>query len=1015
MRKMKRLAALVLVFTMLVWMSTYAGAASFSDLNGTPYDKAVSALSGLGIVGGYPDGTFKPANPVTRAELAKILVIALGYGTTADVLKNATSSFSDVKAGDWFNGYVSVAASLGVVKGYPDGTFHPNDKVSYQDALVMMLRAGGFDAQAQAAGGYPNGYLSVGTSLGITNGTAFAAGLPATRGDIALMANFLVFSAKNPNTGKTLAESVFHVDQTAPVITLAGVEDGKTYGAAVTPVFVANEGTVTATLSKDGGAVAAFASGTAITEAGAYVLTVTATDAAGNTSTKTVSFTLDVWGTAAGVKIEGPASVVANGASKYQYTVKVVDKDGNLVKDYDGYVTVDKVQDEGAVTLLDANGDPADSIDLTVTDGTATFTVQSTPNADAIDTLKASLTDSKGGKDLNLDAGTLDVTSTAQTATSIKVTSDRDQLSADGNSYAKVTATVLDQAGKPIVGGSYELTFKVSGPGAWDTNGSDDPLTVYATPKAVVSVYTVLEEEGTITVSVSGEGLTGASTTISAYDTLTPAKIVVEADPTTIPADGSLNDGSITFSAKLLDRNGHLVTSDSSTQVTLTVDNKHRATLGFAATIDPNSTYKDEETVDRGIATFTAYAKGNQLGTATLTATTTITTSAGDKDISGSTTVQLVAGDPVAVTFGDLDSTAFNGDPVFVSITNPKANITAQLVDAAGNAVSQSGVTVYFAAVPPANYTAKVLSATKAVTDGSGKATVTATLPGYVMDTTAAGYIVKASLKIEDNGNLVDQSPYVTAATRYIYVTDASEITASASLAIVDTSGQSPVTVTKVTAGSTNLEFRATLKDSYQHPVTDKTSVYLYFDGDPSTAVKATWQSDSSSAWDPGYYVVPNTNTAIDWENVLTAGSHKVTVIDASMLNSPTSTRTLYVYADVPNKTVVLDSSGKAVGSSGYAISGSGVYGPFTLQLQDAYGNVAVAPANGYEFNVGSFATVTSPGAPEIRLSKDGAPVATLTIKTGASSVTFWVAVSGLTGTGTITFSPPTGPFTPLH
>ncbi len=90
------------------------------------------------------------------------------------------------------------------------------------------------------------------------------------------------------------APVAFSVDSTAPVITVTGVTDGATYSAGVTPVFTvtdAHPGTQSATLNGQ-----PYTSGTAVTPAGSYTLTVTATDAAGNRATVTLSFTVGAAG-----------------------------------------------------------------------------------------------------------------------------------------------------------------------------------------------------------------------------------------------------------------------------------------------------------------------------------------------------------------------------------------------------------------------------------------------------------------------------------------------------------------------------------------------------------------------------------------------------------------------------------------------------------------------------------------------------------------------------------------------
>lgn len=88
----------------------------------------------LGFINGYPDGTFLPDNPVSRAEFAKMVNAALGNTGTA------STTFSDVPGFEWFYQDVSKAVAATYVAGYDDGTFLPNKAISRQEAAVMIAR-----------------------------------------------------------------------------------------------------------------------------------------------------------------------------------------------------------------------------------------------------------------------------------------------------------------------------------------------------------------------------------------------------------------------------------------------------------------------------------------------------------------------------------------------------------------------------------------------------------------------------------------------------------------------------------------------------------------------------------------------------------------------------------------------------------------------------------------------------------------------------------------------------------
>ena len=191
MGKKKRFISLLLTFTMIFSMIVPAlSFASPSDIVGTEYEEAVEKLIALDTIKGYEDGTFRPYNSITRAELATIITFILGLQDAADLAKNNISQFSDVQAGDWHTGYINIAANENVVSGYPDGTFKPSQKVSYAEATTMLINALGLKQVVNKSGGtWPSNYMSKAAQLGITKDISGVLGSDAaTRGNICLMA-----------------------------------------------------------------------------------------------------------------------------------------------------------------------------------------------------------------------------------------------------------------------------------------------------------------------------------------------------------------------------------------------------------------------------------------------------------------------------------------------------------------------------------------------------------------------------------------------------------------------------------------------------------------------------------------------------------------------------------------------------------------------------------------------------------------------------------------------------------
>jgi len=186
MKNLKKLFAVIVVIAILATFAIPAFAAVPSDVEGTEYETAVKRLVALGIITGRPDGSYAPDETITRAEFAAVVVRAYGYDSAAAAAKGQTR-FSDVSADYWASGYINLANSLGIINGRPDGTFGPNDPVRYEEAMTMIVRALGYEPKARALGGYPSGYLAIGSQEDIDRGAEGAAGMFAPRGLVAIM------------------------------------------------------------------------------------------------------------------------------------------------------------------------------------------------------------------------------------------------------------------------------------------------------------------------------------------------------------------------------------------------------------------------------------------------------------------------------------------------------------------------------------------------------------------------------------------------------------------------------------------------------------------------------------------------------------------------------------------------------------------------------------------------------------------------------------------------------------
>ena len=105
-----------------------------ADIASSPYQQAISNLKAKGVIGGYPDGTYKPKNPINRAEFIKIVMGAIGTPASG------ANCYSDVKD-EWFAGYACAAKQQEIATGYPDGSFKPISNINVAEALKIVLEA----------------------------------------------------------------------------------------------------------------------------------------------------------------------------------------------------------------------------------------------------------------------------------------------------------------------------------------------------------------------------------------------------------------------------------------------------------------------------------------------------------------------------------------------------------------------------------------------------------------------------------------------------------------------------------------------------------------------------------------------------------------------------------------------------------------------------------------------------------------------------------------------------------
>lgn len=151
MKNLKRVLALVMVVALVFSLSV--SALAFTDDAAITNNQAVNVLSELGVIKGYPDGSFRPTDNVTRAEMAKMITVILNKGVDdPSQFDSGVTDLTDI-SWNWGKSYITYCYLLNIIAGYGDGTFRPDNEVTVQEAAKMILVALGFDVTQEGLEG----------------------------------------------------------------------------------------------------------------------------------------------------------------------------------------------------------------------------------------------------------------------------------------------------------------------------------------------------------------------------------------------------------------------------------------------------------------------------------------------------------------------------------------------------------------------------------------------------------------------------------------------------------------------------------------------------------------------------------------------------------------------------------------------------------------------------------------------------------------------------------------------
>ena len=627
----------------------YPQTPDFTDVPASsPYYGYIEAAFKAGIISGVTAAKFEPTASLTREEIAKIEVLALGDGTQAQALSSQATTFKD-NGGipSWARGYINEAVKLGLVSGYPNGYFRPGQAITVADTPHFLQKF----AASQAA----QGTWSVSVTPSAT--------------DVAVGQQVLLSSTvKNPQgTAVSNPAITYSVNSSQALIS------GSTFVASAPGTY-----TVTATYQTYGAAV----TGTA---------------------------QIAVYGTPTSLKIVTPAQVAANGYSQYTVTVDILDQNGNIVaNDSTDQVTL-AATGGGAVSAINpgtatavngvatftitAGSVPGASTTLTATDANITGT-----GHQATATLTSAL---QAAATLSISAPQY-ISANISGTTAVVKFQVLDQ-SGEPMLYGVYPFTVSISGPGTFAGGSTAAESLV-----YAGNGQSGTAAPYAT----VTIQDIQGETGAITLTASGAGLTSASATVTSVIAGVPSGIALYPPSTTsltqataasgivygigaIDAHGYPVSDAIPVLISVKNSSGGLATNiyvDGQPQDTTLggyLDTTAMSTSSFRLTVVSSSGSVGSYTVQATSPTNLLSASGTDSFQVTAGSVTRVTASVGSSYVSAqnpttTVTVQVIDayGNPVAqsgipVT---LSSPSANAYPVTIAQTSGYTNASGQFV-----------------------------------------------------------------------------------------------------------------------------------------------------------------------------------------------------------------------------------------------------------------------------------------------------------------------------------------------
>lgn len=654
------------------------------------------------------------------------------------------------------------------------------------------------------------------------------------------------------------------------------------------------------------------------------------------------------------------SSLVADGSATDTITATVVDANGNVVRNFNGTVT------------LAANGAGSlSSTTVTLQNGTGTTELSDGTSGQTVTVSATGLTSSIATY-TGINYGTATVSTVAPTAAALSLTPATTSVSNNSSTPDNVTVNINDQDGTPMSSATpVYATLQLSGPGTF-ANGSTS-LTEYVANGTVVPVYSTQGQSGVITVTATASGLTSAATTIKSVTTGTPAGFMVT------PASSTLTNAGgapvTVYTVQLVDANGNPVAPAASDALTITDNSASTGTTMQYGTAS-GSTFN------------VAGATGASLNGAIASTGTGSYQFAVSNGAEGSGPVTITVQDALTGTTKTVTYTPAAGTASQLAYTGahptnlgPGTSTTysLQAEDQYGNPVADSGaaLSVYFVsntagATIDGSSTWAAGNALHTATNAQGEVQVTLAMPSSAAQSDVADFTVTGTVGTQTVDTTVT-SPDATASALDLTTT------------VPSTQGENIVPVTwpggSMTAGESLSTYLG--GTAYAAPVNPLGAFTGQNDALSITSSNPNVLSVGASGAGTAEAALP----AITAEQ---AGTATLTITDTT--TGLTWSHAITVVAGSAAQVAAINPNGTSDTAYAFPTTGTGLVGPFTLQVQDAGGNPA--PLEGGPITLTTAQVDALLGVStttRIATSSTSGDVSSVTIPNGQESVQVWI------------------------